>query len=396
MPVLNLNKVSKIYSVEKKEKVNNFFRKRKQEIAALQDISFSVNQGEVLGVIGANGSGKSTLLKILSKITKPTSGQVSIKGKTLSLLEVGTGFHPELTGRENIYLNGSLIGMTKKEIKNKISSIIDFSGISDFIDIPVKKYSSGMYVRLAFSIVAHMDPDILLIDEVLSMGDLDFQKKCMNHIKKITEDRNKVVIMVSHNLELVQNLCQNCLWLHQGQIKKIGKTHDIINSYLDEKAENKNMPISDRVDRLGNGKIKVTKIELMNEAGEKVDYFLSGQSSVFCVRYRAFDKNISDFELTLPINSCQLQNRLANIWSNTINKRVKCNYPEGMVKIKINNLPLNVGKYSYNVWLGRGGENFDHVFNAGYFNVLYGDYYKTGTQPSSEYGVILLDYDIID
>lgn len=199
---------------------------------ALKDLNFTINPGETLGIIGANGSGKSTLLKILSQITPPTEGEVTVRGKMTSLLEVGTGFHPELTGRENISLNGAILGMTKKEIAKKFDEIIAFAGVEQFLDTPVKHYSSGMYVRLAFAVAAHMEPDILVIDEVLAVGDAEFQKKCLGKIEQVTKEAGRTVLFVSHNMSAVRELCTKCILLKNGKIERIGKTADIIDYYL--------------------------------------------------------------------------------------------------------------------------------------------------------------------
>ena len=198
---------------------------------ALQDINFSVKQGEVLGIIGRNGAGKSTLLKILSKVTSPTKGNIKIKGRIASLLEVGTGFHPELTGRENIFLNGAILGMTKSEIRSKFDEIVAFSGVEKYIDTPVKRYSSGMYVRLAFAVAAHLEPEILIVDEVLAVGDAEFQKKCLGKMKDVSGE-GRTVLFVSHNMAAVQSLCDNSVYLNKGKINNIGKTNFIINQYL--------------------------------------------------------------------------------------------------------------------------------------------------------------------
>ena len=198
---------------------------------ALNDVSFEVKEGEILGIIGKNGAGKSTLLKILSRITSPTKGQIKIKGRVGSLLEVGTGFHPELTGRENIYLNGAILGMRKWEIDKKLDEIIDFAGIERHIDTPVKRYSSGMYVRLAFSVAAHLDPEILAVDEVLAVGDADFQKKCLGKMKDISEGQGRTVLFVSHNMKSILNLCTRTILLKDGSIEKEGITEEIINYY---------------------------------------------------------------------------------------------------------------------------------------------------------------------
>jgi len=202
-----------------------------KEFWALNDVSFEVKKGEVIGIIGRNGAGKSTLLKILSRITEPTTGRIELDGRVASLLEVGTGFHPELTGRENIFLNGSLLGMTRKEIKNKFDEIVDFSGVEEFIDTPVKKYSSGMYVRLAFAVAAHLEPEILLVDEVLAVGDFEFQKKCLGKMGEVARG-GRTVLFVSHDMRAINFLCSRCILWERGQIIKIGAPQNTINEYL--------------------------------------------------------------------------------------------------------------------------------------------------------------------
>lgn len=198
---------------------------------ALQNISFDVAEGEVLGVIGRNGAGKSTLLKILCRITEPTSGEVRIRGRVASLLEVGTGFHPELTGRENVYLNGTILGMHKKEIDKKFEEIVDFSGVEKFLNTPVKRYSSGMKVRLAFSVAAHLDPEILIVDEVLAVGDFEFQNKCLGKMREVTKSGERTVVFVSHNLSAVQTLCTRALLLENGQLKHVGTVDNAVDLY---------------------------------------------------------------------------------------------------------------------------------------------------------------------
>lgn len=199
---------------------------------ALKDVSFEVKEGEVLGIIGKNGAGKSTLLKILSQITEPTSGRVEIHGRVASLLEVGTGFHPELSGRENIYMNGTILGMTKREIDSKLDEIIDFSGVEKFIDTPVKFYSSGMKVRLGFSVAAHLDPEILIIDEVLAVGDYEFQQKCLGKMEDVSKNQGRTVLFVSHDLGAVKTLCPNTILLQKGMISRIGETSDVLDFYF--------------------------------------------------------------------------------------------------------------------------------------------------------------------
>lgn len=206
--------------------------KTKEEFWALRNLNFSVNKGEIIGIIGGNGAGKSTLLKILSQITPPTTGEIKIKGRVGSLLEVGTGFHPELSGRENIFLNGAILGMPKAEISKKFDDIVEFAGIQKFIDTPVKYYSSGMYVRLAFSVAAHMEPDILVVDEVLAVGDVEFQKKCLGKMEEVTKKDGRTILFVSHNLDAVERLCTKTILLKKGEIVKFGETSEVVNYYL--------------------------------------------------------------------------------------------------------------------------------------------------------------------
>lgn len=204
---------------------------------ALRDVNFEVQQGEALGIIGKNGAGKSTLLKLMSRVTSPTTGQIKIKGRVASLLEVGTGFHPELTGRENIYMNGTILGMTRKEIKSKFDEIVDFSGIEMYIDTPVKRYSSGMYVRLAFGVAAHLEPEILILDEVLAVGDAEFQKKCLGKMSDVAS-HGRTIIFVSHNLLAVQSLCKTAIYMKAGTIADSGPAEKVINSYLSREVRN--------------------------------------------------------------------------------------------------------------------------------------------------------------
>ncbi len=219
---------------------------------ALQDISFNVKEGEVLGIIGKNGAGKSTLLKILSRVTGPTTGSIKAYGRIASLLEVGTGFHPELTGRENIYLNGAILGMSKAEIRSKFDEIVDFSGCERYIDTPVKRYSSGMYVRLAFAVAAHLEPEILIVDEVLAVGDAEFQKKALGKMQDISKGQGRTVLFVSHNMGTMSQLCGTCILLQSGQMIANGNTTDVINKYLSSQGNENTQyttPIADRINK---------------------------------------------------------------------------------------------------------------------------------------------------
>ena len=233
----------------------------KEEFWALKDVSFEVKQGDRLGIIGRNGAGKSTLLKILSRITEPTTGKIAINGRVASLLEVGTGFHPELTGRENIYLNGAVLGMSKGEIKRKFDEIVAFAEVEKFLDTPVKRYSSGMYVRLAFAVAAHLEPEILIVDEVLAVGDMQFQKKCLGKMEDVSTKNGRTVLFVSHNMGAVQSLCNVGFLLEHGKITCIDKINKVVKAYVNSGVENSRIPISLRRDRHGSGLLKIKDLQ---------------------------------------------------------------------------------------------------------------------------------------
>jgi lipopolysaccharide transport system ATP-binding protein len=236
---------------------------------ALQDINFEVKQGEVLGIIGRNGAGKSTLLKILSKVTTPTTGRIKVKGRIASLLEVGTGFHPELTGRENIYLNGAILGMTRGEIKSKFDEIVDFAGVERYIDTPVKRYSSGMYVRLAFAVAAFLEPEILIVDEVLAVGDAEFQKKCIGRMKDVSTNDGRTVLFVSHNMAAVKQLCSSGLVLRYGNIVFSGSSHEAVNYYQQSHNTNSFFEHTGLIEEApGNANIRILRFEISPSKGE--------------------------------------------------------------------------------------------------------------------------------
>ncbi|MGL4375671.1 MAG: ABC transporter ATP-binding protein, partial [Microcoleaceae cyanobacterium] len=203
-----------------------------EEFWALKDVSFEIKKGDCIGIIGRNGAGKSTLLKILSRITEPTTGQITINGRVASLLEVGTGFHPELTGRENVYLNGAILGMSKTEIEKKFDEIVEFAEVEKFLDTPVKRYSSGMYVRLAFAVAAHLEPEILIVDEVLAVGDIQFQKKCLGKMQNVSQGEGRTVLFVSHNMDAIQRLCSHSILFQKGHLADYGKTNEVVTRYL--------------------------------------------------------------------------------------------------------------------------------------------------------------------
>ena len=255
----------------------------------LQNINFQVKQGEVLGIIGKNGAGKSTLLKILSKVTAPTKGNIKVKGRIASLLEVGTGFHPELTGRENIFLNGAILGMTKNDIRKKFDEIVEFSGVEKYIDTPVKRYSSGMYVRLAFAVAAHLEPEILIIDEVLAVGDAEFQKKCLGKMKDVAGE-GRTVLFVSHNMGAVRGLCSKAMLLKNGKITSYGHVNDVIASYFINPTGKFKIGEDGKDEQ-----IIITEVNLINKLGEHTQDFKTGESLTIEVKYFAKQAIIKPF-----------------------------------------------------------------------------------------------------
>jgi len=263
-----------------RDKVTGFFKQdgrpeKRETIWALKDVSFEVKKGEILGIIGRNGAGKSTLLKILSRITKPTRGKVLINGSVSSLLEVGTGFHPELTGLENIYLNSAILGMRKTEIDRKLDEIVDFAEIEKFIDTPVKRYSSGMYVRLAFAVAAHLEPDILLVDEVLAVGDLAFQKKCIGKMGDVAME-GRTVLFVSHNMNAIRRLCGSAIWLDNGRIVKRGATDEVVGDYEQSQIRLfcESSYVAERsIEDVKNLVFYISRVEMQNTKGEKTNIF---------------------------------------------------------------------------------------------------------------------------
>ena len=247
-----------------------------EEFWALQDVSFDVQKGEVLGIIGRNGAGKSTLLKIVSRITEPTRGRVIIRGRVASLLEVGTGFHPELTGRENIYLNGAILGMTKQEIRKKFDEIVAFAEVERFLDTPVKRYSSGMYVRLAFAVAAHLEPEILIVDEVLSVGDAAFQRKCMGKMSNVATEQGRTVLFVTHNMPAVLSLCSKALFLNAGRVSALGNASDSVRRYMKDVTEMSAISLELRRDRAGNGSVRFTRVYFANNSHLAINEIRSG------------------------------------------------------------------------------------------------------------------------
>ena len=278
---------------------NDRTKKATSEYAwALRDVSFDICQGDTLGIIGKNGAGKSTLLKLLSRVTSPTSGEIKIKGRIASLLEVGTGFHPELTGRENIYMNGAILGMTKREITSKFDEIVDFAGVEMYIDTPVKRYSSGMYVRLAFGVAAHLEPEILIVDEVLAVGDAEFQKKCLGKMSDVAS-HGRTIIFVSHNMQAVQSLCKSAMYMKAGRVTDIGPTATVINNYLSREIRNsmeRRWELG--VDAPGNDKVRLLSAEIVSTSD--TDNTILSVNSSFNIRFELHN-NVEGQQLNLSM-----------------------------------------------------------------------------------------------
>lgn len=313
---------------------------------ALRDINFEVKHGEVLGIIGRNGAGKSTLLKILSRTTTPTTGSVKIKGRVASLLEVGTGFHPELSGRENIFLNGAILGMTKQEIKSKFDEIVDFAGVERYIDTPVKRYSSGMYVRLAFGVAAHLEPEILIVDEVLAVGDAEFQKKALGKMKDVSNKQGRTVLFVSHNMGAIKALCQTALIMQNGQNVFMGGVEKGVSTYITADKNNGNKMLSSRTDREGSGKFMFEDIIIKNEKGEVTETLFCNEKTTIDIQFV-----YNEIELSKVIISVGLKdenNELIAFFSSD-EMGFQLNDSSNRFRLDIPHLALRAGNYS--VWL---------------------------------------------
>jgi len=358
---------------------------------ALKNIDFEVNQGEVVGVIGSNGAGKSTLLKILSQVTAPTTGVFKARGRIASLLEVGTGFHQELTGRENIFLNGAILGMTKSEIKSKLDEIIDFSGVENYIDTPVKRYSSGMKVRLAFAVAAHLEPEILIVDEVLAVGDAAFQRKAIGKIKEVSHGHGRTVLFVSHNMTSITHLCDRGLVLKNGTGVFDGNVNDAISFYLE--SDSSHHSLAKRTDRRGDGSVQINNIEVYGEVLGKRLKPTTGKDLFFKFH---FDRNKKTY-----LNNIQLDLRIDShlgakvVWLSTKLKEDKQYSLNDELTFQIPKGPLNKGKYYGTFQCSHNGIVADEVQNAFHFEVIEGLYYESAQSVPINQSDVLIDFNII-
>jgi len=353
-------------------------------IWALKDVSFEVKRGEVVGIIGRNGAGKSTLLKILSKITEPTKGRVELIGRVGSLLEVGTGFHPELTGHENVYLYGAILGMDRWEVTRKFDEIVAFAELEKFIETPVKRYSSGMYMRLAFAVAAHLEPEILLVDEVLAVGDVAFQKKCLGKMDDVARE-GRTVLFVSHNMPAIENLCGRSMLLNEGEVIRQGDSKHIINYYIETFIPSviDDIPLAERKDRSGNGRVKLTSFHIEDSMGNNLISARSGMDVVFVFGFQCREgddpKNV---DVGFSIHSSNEQT-LFVLYSSYLGQIFQ-NVPSvGEFRCLVSNIPLSSGRYRVGARVTVGGEEADWPRDGiAFLDVETGDFYASGSKGS--------------
>jgi len=367
---------------------------KKETIWALKDVSFEVEEGEVVGIIGRNGAGKSTLLKLLSKITYPTQGRMRVRGKVSSLLEVGTGFHEELTGRENIYLNGSILGMKRREIRSKLDQIIDFAGVERFVDTPIKRYSTGMILRLAFAVAAHLEPDVLFVDEVLAVGDAEFQKKCLRAMDELRMG-GRTVLFVSHNMSAIENLCPRAIWIEGGEIREDSQTKDVIRNYLSMFADGQlsSHDLTKIESRGGNGMVRYTGIEFLDADGHRCHLVRGGEPLRVRLYFHAREevyhphfgfKIFSDMGTLLTTIST---------WATGLETPVL--HPgDGSIDLKIDSLNVMPARYSISLWMaagdGVGGLQYDVLDHCAVFDVETADPYGTAKGIHNRWGLVYM------
>lgn len=353
---------------------------------ALQDVSFSIQQGEILGIIGRNGAGKSTLLKILSRITKPTAGLAKIRGRVGSLLEVGTGFHPELTGRENIYLNGAVLGMKKAEIDRKYDEIVSFAEMEKFIDTPVKRYSSGMHMRLAFAVAAHLEPEILIVDEVLAVGDAAFQKKCLGRMGEIANE-GRTVLFVSHNMAVVQALCKRGILLKNGMVYQDADMSTVVNTYLQMLETHATEDLLARTDRAGTGEVRLAEVEISTEPATSPNMLVTGKPGKFAFRLTKLLPRLTCIftiynQTGYPVATFSSSLKSSEDSSDTtLDTEVLC---------LIDELSLVPGRYRINVALSIDNRLLDHIEGAAFFEVEQGLYRGRPISMDTGYGSNLI------
>jgi lipopolysaccharide transport system ATP-binding protein len=357
-----------------------------EDFWALKDVSFEVKQGDVVGIIGRNGAGKSTLLKVLSRITEPSKGRVRIKGRVASLLEVGTGFHPELTGRENIFLNGAILGMSRAEVKRKFDEIVSFAEVEKFLDTPVKFYSSGMYVRLAFAVAAHLEPEILVVDEVLAVGDAEFQKKCLGKMQDVSNN-GRTVLFVSHQLAAIRTLTSRCVLLNRGGIVEDGPTSQVLDAYSSSFAQDGKETSRARP---GWATPIIKGVFLKNQLGEITSQIPLGSGCSIEVAIDSTRQRLRKPVLGLVVSS-PMHGPIAAV--NTRMKRPTVPWEalsQGTLTATFHDLPLIQGRYTIDLWIGDGSQDLDTVPGALVFDIVPDDVYGSGVVPFDTLGPVLL------
>ncbi len=364
----------------------------KKEIWALREVSFDVQPGEALGVIGRNGAGKTTLLKILSRITEPTEGRAEIRGRVGSLLEVGTGMHPELTGKENIFLNGAILGMKRADIKRKLDDIVEFSGVEKFINTPMKHYSSGMQVRLAFSISAHLEPDILIVDEVLAVGDAEFQRKCLGKMDEVAKG-GRTVLFVSHNIAAILNLCSRGVLIDSGRVVADGAVSEVVDRYLRTAASpTLNTPLDERVDREGDQALKIVGFSLLDGEGRPVPFAAVGEGIKIALTYKTrADEGISDVHVAIGVHGMYDEN-LFHLSTDVRGYGFEEIPARGVFVCDIPHLCLQPGRYTFNIFATVNGNISDWIQSAGIIEVVHGDFFGSGKLPPPEQGPFIVDH----
>ena len=364
-------------------------RMQRETLWALRDVSFDIHQGEVVGLIGRNGAGKSTLLKLISRITEPTRGQIGIWGRIGSLLEVGTGFHPQLTGRENIFLNGAILGMRRNEIKSQFDAIVAFSGVEKFLDTPVKRYSSGMHVRLAFAVAVHLRPEILIVDEVLAVGDGDFQRRCMAKMDEVARS-GRTILLVSHNMGSIRSLCSRVVYLEDGRIVHDGAPDDVVARYLDKLQPADASPDADPDQRAGDGSVRIRALRLRAESGRALASVMGGEDVVLEMEYECRNPgrvpsllvNIYN-DADVPV--CALHTQLTRPDLPPLARH-------GEFRCRLRRLPLTSGTYRIAIAVHLDGATADYLPRAVSLEVVGSVFYPTGNALDSKRAAFLLDH----
>jgi lipopolysaccharide transport system ATP-binding protein len=364
-------------------------RPPRERLWALRDVSFEVAAGETFGIVGHNGAGKSTLLKVLARVTPPTEGAIELRGRVGALLEIGTGFHPELTGRENVFLNGAILGMSRAEIRSRFDEIVEFAEVARFVDTPVKRYSSGMYLRLAFAVAAHLEPEILIVDEVLSVGDLAFQEKCLGRMERVAGE-GRTVLFVSHNLAAVRNLCPRSMLLARGRKVVEGPTEEVLEEYVRTVRSDAAIGLRDRSDRQGSGRFRFTSMRFESDR-EVVDTPVSGRDLDVVLTYEA-EAGRAARDATFAVSVYTLLGvHMLQCQSDVAGADFRALPPRGEVRCRLPRLPLPGGRYVVNVFGTAGGDIADWVQRACELTVADGDFYGTGRLPAEGNRTVLVD-----